>query len=289
MGAIIELIQPRERDLGGFSVRRVLPAATRPTVGPFVFLDHMGPASFAPGAGVDVRPHPHIGLATVTWLFDGVLFHRDSLGSAQAIRPGEVNWMTAGRGIVHSERTPPDERRTGARLHGMQCWVALPRDAEDTDPAFEHLPAASLPRFTSDGVDYVVIAGSAFGLTSPATTFSPMGYAALTLATGRTLALPPDHPERAVYVAEGALELGGEPVAAGTLAVLAAGTTVTARAVTDSRAVLLGGAPLDGPRRLWWNFVASDPARIDQAKADWQAGRFPPVPGEHESIPLPPG
>lgn len=289
MGAIVELIQPRERDLGGFSVRRVLPAPTRPTVGPFVFLDHMGPAAFPPGAGVDVRPHPHIGLATVTWLFEGALFHRDSLGSAQAIRPGEVNWMTAGRGIVHSERTPPEDRHAGARLHGMQCWVALPRTAEATEPGFEHLPAGSLPRFVSDGVDYVVIAGSAFGLTSPATTFSPMGYAALTLATGRTLSLPPDHPERAVYVAEGALELGGEPVPAGTLAVLAAGTTVTARATADSRAVLLGGAPLDGPRRLWWNFVASDPARIDQAKADWQAGRFPPVPGEHESIPLPPG
>jgi redox-sensitive bicupin YhaK (pirin superfamily) len=289
VGAIVELIQPRERDLGGFSVRRVLPAAGRPAVGPFVFLDHMGPAAFAPGAGVDVRPHPHIGLATVTWLFEGVLFHRDSLGSAQAIRPGEVNWMTAGRGIVHSERTPPEDRHAGARLHGMQCWVALPRDAEDAEPAFEHLPAGSLPRFVSDGVDYVVIAGSFFGLTSPATTFSPMGYAALTLATGRTLSLPPDHPERAVYVAEGALELGGEPVPAGTLAVLPAGTTVTARATADSRAVLLGGAPLDGPRRLWWNFVASDPARIDQAKADWQAGRFPPVPGEHESIPLPPG
>lgn len=289
MGAIVELIQPRERDLGGFSVRRVLPAPNRPTVGPFVFLDHMGPAAFAPGAGVDVRPHPHIGLATVTWLFEGVLFHRDSLGSAQAIRPGEVNWMTAGRGIVHSERTPPEARRDGARLHGMQCWVALPRGAEDTEPGFEHLPAGSLPRFTSDGVDYVVIAGDFFGLTSPATTFSPMGYAALTLATGRTLALPPDHPERAVYVAEGALELGGQPVTAGTLAVLAAGTTVTARATADSRAVLLGGAPLDGPRQLWWNFVASDPARITQAKSDWQAGRFPAVPGETESIPLPPG
>lgn len=286
-GAVIELIAPRSRDLGGFSVRRILPAAGRQMIGPFIFLDHMGPADFPAGAGVDVRPHPHIGLATVTWLFAGALFHRDSLGIAQEIVPGEVNWMTAGRGIVHSERSPPASRKQPSRLHGMQSWIALPREAEDTEPAFQHLAAPALPRFASDGIDYTVIAGTAFGLTSPVTTFSPMGYAAVTLGAGQQLALPPEHAERAVYVAEGELLVADTRVAAGTLAVLDARTSVMARGLADCRFMLLGGEPVDGPRHLWWNFVASDPARIERAKADWQAGRFAAVPGETEFIPLP--
>jgi redox-sensitive bicupin YhaK (pirin superfamily) len=286
-GAVIELIVPRSRDLGGFSVRRILPAAGRQMIGPFIFLDHMGPTDFPVGAGVDVRPHPHIGLATVTWLFEGALFHRDSLGMAQEIVPGEVNWMTAGSGIVHSERTPPAARQRPSRLHGMQSWIALPRSAEEVPPAFQHLAAAALPRFTSDGIDYTVIAGTAFGLTSPVTTFSPMGYAAVTLASGQSLVLPPEHAERAVYVAEGELSLADLQVPAGTLAVLDARTSVTARGLAACRFMLLGGEPIDGPRQLWWNFVASDAARIERAKADWQAGRFPAVPGETEFIPLP--
>jgi redox-sensitive bicupin YhaK (pirin superfamily) len=288
-GAVIDLITARPRDLGGFSVRRLLPAAGRQMVGPFIFLDHMGPADFAAGAGIDVRPHPHIGLATVTWLFEGALFHRDSLGMAQEIVPGEVNWMTAGRGIVHSERSPPAVRQHPSRLHGMQSWVALPREAEDTEPAFQHLAASSLPRFTSDGIDYTVIAGTAFGLTSPVATFSPMGYAAVTLARARELTLAPEHAERAVYVAEGELSLAGTPVPTGTLAVLDARSSVTARALADCRFMLLGGDAADGPRQIWWNFVASDPGRIERAKADWRAGRFPAVPGETEFIPLPDG
>jgi redox-sensitive bicupin YhaK (pirin superfamily) len=289
MAAVSAIIKPRERDLGGFSVRRILPATERQMVGPFIFLDHMGPARFAPGGGVDVRPHPHIGLATVTWLFEGSLLHRDSLGVVQEIRPGEVNWMTAGRGIVHSERTPPAARQAESRLHGMQSWIALPRDAETMEPGFQHLGATALPQFTGDGLHYTVIAGRCFGVESPVVTASPLGYAAVEMTAGRDLALPPEHAERAVYVVDGAVELGGTPVEAGTLALLTAGVTVTARASRDSRFMVLGGPPADGPRRIWWNFVASDPAAIDQAKADWQAGLFPPVPGETEFIPLPPG
>jgi redox-sensitive bicupin YhaK (pirin superfamily) len=288
-GSILGLVQPRERDLGGFSVRRILPSPGRQMVGPFIFLDHMGPADFPAGSGVDVRPHPHIGLATVTWLFEGSLFHRDSLGFAQEIVPGEVNWMTAGRGIVHSERTPPAARRGPSRLHGMQCWVALPRDAEETAPAFEHLAAGALPRRAADGVDCTIIVGTVFGLTSPVATFSPMGYAAVTLAPGRELVIEPEHAERAVYVAEGEVTLDGTGIAAGTLALLQPQASVRLRAVTSCRCMVLGGAPADGPRHIWWNFVSSRPERIEQAKADWQSGRFAAVPGEHESIPLPSG
>jgi hypothetical protein len=285
--SIETLLRPRPRDLGGFSVLRVLPAAARRSVGPFVFVDHLGPAGFAPGRGIDVRPHPHSGLATVTWLWSGALLHRDSIGSVQTIRPGDVNWMTAGRGIVHSERTPDEERAAGHRMHGMQTWVALPAEHAETDPAFFHHPAASLPRREAAGVRATVIAGRAFGLESPVAVYSPTLYAALDFSPGGRLALDAEHGERALYVAEGAIEVGTARVDAGQMAVFAPGEDVVLEARQAARAMLLGGAVLPGERLLWWNFVAADAARLERAKADWAGGRFPAVPGEHESIPLP--
>ena len=285
--AIRTLIQPRPRDLGGFSVRRVLPAAGTRMVGPFIFFDHMGPADFAPGTGIDVRPHPHIGLATVTYLYDGALLHRDSLGCVQSIEPGAVNWMTAGRGIVHSERTGEALRASGHRIHGIQSWIALPREAEECEPSFHHHDAESLPDFRLDDARLRVIAGHAFGQRSPVTVLSPTLYVDIRLEAGGTLTLPPEHEERAVYLAEGQASVGGSPLGAGQMAVLAPGATVRLAAIQDVRAMLLGGAALDGPRHLWWNLVSSSPERIERAKADWAAGRFPKVPGETEFIPLP--
>jgi hypothetical protein len=285
--AIRTLIQPRPRDLGGFSVRRVLPAAGTRMVGPFIFFDHMGPADFAPGTGIDVRPHPHIGLATVTYLYDGALLHRDSLGCVQSIEPGAVNWMTAGRGIVHSERTGEPLRASGHRIHGIQSWIALPREAEECEPSFRHHDAASLPDFRLDDARLRVIAGHAFGQRSPVTVLSPTLYVDIRLEAGGSLTLPPEHEERAVYLAEGQASVGGTTLGAGQMAVLAPGATVRLAAIQDVRAMLLGGAALDGPRHLWWNLVSSSPERIEQAKADWAAGRFPKVPGETEFIPLP--
>lgn len=288
MGAIRSIVTPRERDLGGFSVRRILPAAGQRSVGPFVFLDHMGPATFPPGQGVDVRPHPHIGLATVTWLYAGELMHRDSLGCVQVIRPGEVNWMTAGRGIVHSERTPA-ERRTGpSPLHGLQSWVALPREAEDTEPEFHHHGAGELPAGSGNGARWTLIAGALFGQVSPVRTFSPMGYAAVEFDAGGRLELAPEYAELAVYVVEGSVGIDGQDVPTGSLAVLASGASAGLRTTGPARCAILGGAPLDGPRHLWWNFVVSSEDRLERAKRDWQEGRFPPVPGETEFIPLPP-
>jgi redox-sensitive bicupin YhaK (pirin superfamily) len=285
--AIRTLIQPRPRDLGGFSVRRVLPAAGTRMVGPFIFFDHMGPADFAPGTGIDVRPHPHIGLATVTYLYDGALLHRDSLGCVQSIEPGAVNWMTAGRGIVHSERTGEALRASGHRIHGIQSWIALPREAEECEPSFRHHDAASLPDFRLDDARLRVIAGHAFGQRSPVTVLSPTLYVDIRLEAGGSLTLPPEHEERAVYLAEGQASVGGTTLGAGQMAVLAPGATVRLAAIQDVRAMLLGGAALDGPRHLWWNLVSSSPERIERAKADWAAGRFPKVPGETEFIPLP--
>jgi redox-sensitive bicupin YhaK (pirin superfamily) len=282
-------IEARTRDLGGFQVGRVLPTARRRLVGPFVFFDHMGPARFEPGRGIDVRPHPHIGLATVTYLFEGAILHRDSLGSLRRIEPGDLNWMTAGRGIVHSERTPEPERAAGAGLHGIQSWVALPRAAEECAPDFTHYPEAELPRFERPGARLRLIAGAAYGLRSPVATASELFYLDARLEAGARLALPEEHEERALYVVEGAVELAGTRVEARTMAVLAPGGAPELTALEPSRAMLLGGAPLDGRRFVWWNFVSSDAARIEQAKADWQAGRFPPVPGETEFIPLPEG
>jgi redox-sensitive bicupin YhaK (pirin superfamily) len=285
--ALEAVIVPHSRDLGGFSVRRVLPSAQRQLVGPFVFFDEMGPARFAPGAGLDVRPHPHIGLATVTYLFEGEILHRDSLGTEQPIRPGEVNWMTAGRGIVHSERTPPALRAAGAPLSGIQAWVALPRRDEETEPAFAHHGREELPVVDGEGATVRLIAGEAFGARAPVRVHSAMFYADAALADGARLAMPADHEERGLYLAGGALETAGQRFEAGRLLVFRAGAEVVLRALGPARCLLLGGEPMDGPRHVWWNFVSSSRDRIEQAKEDWREHRFPLVPGDSERIPLP--
>jgi redox-sensitive bicupin YhaK (pirin superfamily) len=284
---IERVIEPRPRDLGGFGVRRVLPSGGRQMVGPFIFFDHMGPAEFAPGGGIDVRPHPHICLATVTYLFTGEIVHRDSLGFVQPIRPGDVNWMTAGRGIVHSERTDSELRKNRTRIHGIQSWVALPTSAEESEPAFFHHPAATLPTIEREGVRLRVIAGTAFGKRSPVAVFSETLYVDAALANGSQLELIDEHRERGIYVAEGRVAIGGSEFEAGRMIVLDEGATATIRATADSRLLLLGGAPVDGPRHIWWNFVASSRERIDRAKDDWAAQRFAKVPGETDFIPLP--
>ncbi len=282
------LIEPRLHDLGdGFSVRRVLPSRLCRHVGPFVFFDHIGPVDLAAGRGLDVRPHPHIGLATVTYLYEGALAHRDSLGNQQVIRPGDVNWMTAGRGIVHSERTQPVERAAGHRMHGLQTWVALPQADAEAEPEFRHYEAATLPETERDGVRLRVIAGHAFGMTSPVHVYAPTLYVDVELAPGAALLVPPEHAERAVYVVAGEVRVDGEPVPVGQMLVLPGGGDVEITAASAARVVLCGGAPLDGERFLWWNFVASDKQRIERAKADWLAQRFGQVPGETEFIPLP--
>jgi redox-sensitive bicupin YhaK (pirin superfamily) len=282
-GAVTLVIEPRERDLGGFSVRRVLPAAECRAVGPFVFFDEMGPTRFAPGAGIDVRPHPHIGLSTVTFLFEGEIVHRDNLGVVQAIRPGEVNLMTAGSGVVHSERTDPAQRARGPRLHGIQSWMALPDGREETPPAFEHHPASSLPAAEIAGARVRVILGEAFGLRSPVTTHTRTLYAEVQLAAGSELELPRET-ELAAYPIEGAAAIGDCVLDPHTLAVVAGPARL--RASGASRVMLIGGDPV-GPRHLWWNFVASSRDRIERAKRDWAGGAFAQVPGETEFIPLP--
>ncbi len=281
------VIEPRSRDLGGFEVRRILPVAARRMVGPFIFFDHMGPADFAAGTGIDVRPHPHIGLATVTYLFEGEILHRDSLGFVQAIRPGAVNWMIAGRGIVHSERTGPDERARATRLHGIQSWIALPQAHEECEPSFVHHAADTLPQITRDGVELTLIAGTAYGERAPVETFSSMFYLDGRMPAGSSLDLPDEHPERAVYVVEGAIEIDGARHAPGRMLVLGAGMPARIAAPEAARVMILGGAEMDGPRHIWWNFVSSSKDRIEQAKADWKANRFGHVPGETERIPLP--
>ena len=282
------LLRGREHDLGGFHVRRLLPQIQCRSVGPFVFFDHMGPARFSAGRGVDVRPHPHIGLATVTWLFEGVMRHRDTLGSVQDIRPGAVNWMTAGRGIAHSERTPPEARVDGAPLHGIQTWVALPRADEETEPAFHHVPGDKLPRIEENGVRLTVVAGNSQGLRSPVQVFSPTLYLAGDLQADAVFELGDEHQQRAVYVVEGAVRVGDQKVESQTLAVLPGKAMVRLHARTGSRVVILGGAALDAPRHLWWNFVSSSRERIEQAKRDWSDGRFGLIPGDdQEFIPLP--
>ena len=280
-------ITPHQRDLGGFSVRRLLPSAARRTVGPFVFFDHMGPADFAPGTGIDVRPHPHIGLATVTYLFEGAIEHRDSLGTVQQISAGDVNWMTAGRGIVHSERSPADLRRSGYRMQGLQTWVALPRELENCEPAFVHHPAATLPVIEMPGVSMRLIAGNAFGQASPVAVASSMFYIAVEMEADASFVLPDEYEERAVYLLSGDISINDGRLAAASMAVLNPSEPVQLRAHAPSRLMLLGGAPLDGERFLWWNFVASDRAAIDEASERWRQGGFDPVPGETEFIPLP--
>jgi redox-sensitive bicupin YhaK (pirin superfamily) len=287
-GAIETIIVPRARDIGGFAVKRVLPSARRRTVGPFVFLDQMGPTAFPPGSGLDVRPHPHIGLATVTYLFEGEQVHRDSLGTVQTIRPGDVNWMSAGRAIAHSERTDPALRAAGSRLAGIQSWVALPRAHEHAAPAFFHHAAASLPVIETGGARVRLIAGALHGRRSPVATLSPTLYADVALEAGGSLEIPADAAERAVYPVEGVIALDGESYEAGQLLVFKPGVPITLDAASPARLMLLGGAPLDGPRHIWWNFVASSQDRIEQAKADWKARRFPVIPtDDQEFIPLP--
>ena len=285
--AVQHLLRSHPRDIGGFAVRRVLPAVPRQMVGPFIFFDHMGPARLAPGEGLDVRPHPHIGLATVTYLFEGEILHRDSLGSVQPIRPGDVNWMTAGRGIAHSERTPPELRAAGPGVHGIQTWVALPRAAEEAEPSFFHHPRATLPVLEPPGATVRVIAGRAFGVRSSVEVFTDTLYAAAELEPGASLALPPEHEERGVYVVEGNVTVGETAVEPGQLAVLGQGVEVEVRAPFSATLMLLGGAKMDGPRFIWWNFVSSSKARIERAKDDWREDRFGQVPGETERIPLP--
>lgn len=279
------LIEPHVQDLGGFQARRLLPSEILTLVGPFIFFDHLGPAFFPPGQGVDVRPHPHINLATVTYLFEGVLLHRDSVGSVQEIRPGAVNWMTAGRGIVHSERTPEAERSQTYTLHGIQTWVALPDEHEETEPWFRHHPATDLPTWEAAGVSFTLIAGAAYGYTSPVQTFSPMIYLDVQLSPGAQFTLPSHYPEQAVYSVTEGLQISGVPLAQHRLAVLA-GTEVTLSADRSARCIVIGGEPV-GERHKWWNFVSSRRDRIEQAKQDWRSGRFAPVPEETEFIPLP--
>jgi redox-sensitive bicupin YhaK (pirin superfamily) len=281
------LVAPRVHDLGGFQVRRAVPSIQARSVGPFVFVDHMGPAVFEPGRGIDVRPHPHIGLATVTYLWAGTIRHRDTLGSVQDIRPGDVNWMTAGRGIAHSERTPLDVRGAQHPVHGMQTWVALPRSHEETEPAFYHHTAASLPVIERPGVTLRVIAGRAFGEESPVAVFADTFNVAVDMDAGAEFEIDARPVERALYLLEGEVQLDGADIPVQHLVVLDRGASHRLRARTPVKAMLLGGEPLDAPRHMWWNFVSSSKDRIEQAKQDWLDDRFGKIEGETEFIPLP--
>lgn len=285
-GAIELLIQPREKDLGGFSVRRVLPTNERQMVGPWIFFDHMGPAHFKAGDGINVRPHPHINLATVTYLFEGEILHRDSLGNLQPIRPGDINLMVAGKGIVHSERERPEVTASDHTLHGLQLWLALPEAKEEIDPAFTHYPSEMIPATKVDGVPIRIIMGSAFGLTSPVDVFADTLYIEAHLQQGQTLTLPHAE-ERALYVAQGSIGARDVDIPQFTMAVLGPEHGVEILAKEEARIALIGGEPFS-PRHMEWNFVSSRAERIEQAKSDWKAGRFPVVPGdEKEFIPLP--
>ena len=284
----LQLIQPHVKDLGGgFLVRRCLPSVQRQAVGPFLFFDHFGPITAQPSDNHDVRPHPHIGLATVTYLFEGAMQHRDSTGVVQRIEPGAINWMTAGRGIVHSERTPDDLRGVVRRSHGLQLWCALPAEHEEDEPSFVHTPASAIPAVEQGGATVRVLIGEAFGARSPVATLSPTLYLDIALSAGAALALPAAAPERAVYAVDGDIQLDGESVPAGTMAVLAPDSEPLLCAAAGARLALIGGAPL-GHRHMVWNFVSSRRERIVQAQDDWEAQRFPKVPGETEFIPLPP-
>ena len=284
--AIRLMLQPKDKDLGEVTVRRLMPTFDLPSVGPFVFFDHLGPAVFPAGQGIDVRPHPHIGLATITYVFEGKILHRDSLGKVQPIRPNEINWMTAGRGIVHSERTPPELRAQGHTLHALQLWVALPEAEQETDPAFFHYGSDALPLLEEPGRSIRVMIGEAFGLRSAVRTWSPTLYVEVNLKAGASIIVPDQVEERAVYVVSGELAARDNSIPQHTMAVFdnTAGIELTAR--RDSRLVFVGGTPL-GKRTVWWNLVSSRKELIEKAKQDWQEGRFPQVPGETEFIPLP--
>ncbi len=285
---IDQVIVPRARDLGGFEVRRALPSASRQMVGPFIFFDQMGPAQFLTGQGIDVRPHPHIGLSTVTYLFEGLMMHRDSLGSELKIEPGAMNLMTAGHGIVHSERTPAEARQSGQRLFGIQSWMALPKKTEEGSPAFEHFSAADLPRIEGEGKRVRLLFGSLYGETSPAKFPHESFYAEAVLAPGAVLPLDAAYEERAVYIVSGRVDIAGQSFDAGQLLVFRPGDRISILAESNARLMLLGGEPMDGPRHIWWNFVASSKDRIDAAKDEWRTGKFALVPGDAEEfIPLP--
>lgn len=281
----LQILEPDINDLGGFSVRRVLPAPSRRMVGPFIFFDHFGPTEVLPGEGMQVRPHPHIGLSTVSYLFEGEIIHRDSLGCVQAIQAEAVNLMTAGRGIVHSERSEEGLDQV-SRLHGIQAWMALPREMEECDPDFTHYPASCLPDFELEGASIRVIMGEAFGHRSPVTQYAPTLYLECQLESGAVLALPDNYDEIAAYLVSGELRVGQTKLADGLMAVAAAGETLRLEAIRDSHVMVVGGAKF-GKRHLWWNYVSSSQQRIEQAKNDWRENRFDGVPGETEVIPLP--
>jgi redox-sensitive bicupin YhaK (pirin superfamily) len=287
--AIEQVIVPRTGDVGGFTVRRALPHAQRRMVGPFIFFDQLGPAEFRAGQGIDVRPHPHIGLATATYLFDGEIVHRDNLGNDIPIRPSELNWMTAGRGIVHSERTAAQRRVAGEKLHGLQCWVALPAEHEEMNPGFVHHGAAALPRVDGEGKTVRIIVGALFGARAPVDTLWDTLFAEARLDPGASLPIDAAYEERAVYIVAGEIDVHGDKFAAGQLVVFRPGDRMTVTAARGAHLIILGGAPMDGPRHIWWNFVSSSRERIEQAKADWREGRFGLLSGDSEFIPLPEG
>ncbi|MCU0894576.1 MAG: pirin family protein [Rhodospirillales bacterium] len=282
------IISGRAHELAGVEIRRILPSSRRRMVGPFIFLDHIGPVALPPRRGLDVAPHPHIGLSTVTYLFEGELIHRDSLGCVQSIRPGAVNWMTAGRGIVHSERSSVEDRRIGPRLHGVQAWVALPASDAEAEPSFHHHPGDDLPLIDRNGSAIArLIAGEAFGEASPVATASPLFYLDAIVAPGGQVPVPDGYSERAIYLVAGSLSVAGNALEEGDLLILGEGEEADIRARSHSRVMVLGGEPFEEPRHIWWNFVATTRERIEQAKDDWRSGRFPQVPGEFGALPLP--
>jgi redox-sensitive bicupin YhaK (pirin superfamily) len=286
--AIETVIVPCARDLGDFEVRRALPSQQRQMVGPFIFFDQFGPTLLSAGKGLDVRPHPHIGLSTVSWLFDGVIQHKDSLGYDQPIKPGELNWMTAGKGIVHSERSPAPDRTKSRKIYGIQSWVALPKQYEEATPGFEHVGATALPLLVDGKRSVRIIAGTMFGEKSPVSTHSELFYAEVILQTGGRIPLPTEHVERGIYVLDGSVDIAGDVFEAGRLLVFHHKDPIVIASPTGARFMMLGGEPMDGPRYIWWNFVSSSQERIDAAKDDWARARFQIVPGdEKEFIPLP--
>lgn len=280
-------IVPRARDIGDFEVRRVLPSAKRRMVGPFIFFDQMGPVEFLVGSGMDVRPHPHIGLATITYLMEGEIYHRDSLGTALPIRPGAVNLMTAGSGITHSERSSPEDRLRQRPMLGIQSWIALPQHLEETEPAFHHIPEGTLPEVDGSGWNGKLIAGTYLDQTSPTPTYGGMLYTDIGANAGAKVPLPADHEERAIYVLTGAIEIAGERFDPGQMVILKPDHAIDVSVVADARLLFVGGDAADGPRHIWWNFVSSRKERIEQAKEDWREGRFAAVPEETDFIPLP--